>query len=55
MRNSVKLVLFAGSLLVVFGLGLMLGGIASPAAPDPGTTPPPISGQSSPAVNNDGY
>jgi len=54
MTTSVKLVLFAGCLLVVFGLGLMLGGIASPAGPDPGSTPPPTSGRSSHAVNNDG-
>jgi hypothetical protein len=51
MPNSVKLVLFAGSLLVVFGLGLMLGGIASPGGPDPASTPQPTSGQSMPGMN----
>jgi hypothetical protein len=50
MPNSIKLVLFAGALLVVFGLGLMLGGIAGPAGSTPRSTPQPTSGQSMPGM-----
>jgi hypothetical protein len=52
--TPVKLMLFGGVLVVVFGLGLMLGGIVTPAGPSQQDVRPGVSGQVMPGMNSGG-